>query len=177
MDSIQAATCEDRWTVTNLRKQLEQLTDNMTDMEDMSRRNKVCRVGLPEGADAAGFLRANLSKWMPSLKDRNIEIDRACMMEEEATLIGCVLSSSVYWDGMPGQKAYPVKLMQDNVSQITTDKRKSFNPILKKMMDLGLQPFLIYPVAIKLWHKGEQLMFKKRRILSIHCQRRYAAAL
>ncbi len=37
-------------------------------------------VGLPEGAEgsnAAGFLRVNLSKWIPSLKGRDIEIDRA----------------------------------------------------------------------------------------------------
>ncbi len=37
-------------------------------------------MGLPEGAegsDAAGFLRVNLSKWIPSLRGRDIEIDRA----------------------------------------------------------------------------------------------------
>ncbi len=30
-----------------------------------------------EGPDAAGFLRVNLSKWIPSLRGRDIEIDRA----------------------------------------------------------------------------------------------------
>ncbi len=37
-------------------------------------------VGLPEGmeeSDMASFLRVNLSKWIPSLKGHNIEIDRA----------------------------------------------------------------------------------------------------
>ncbi len=80
VDSVQAAAREDRRTVTDLRNQLEQLTEKMTDMEDRSRRNNVRLVGLPEGAEgsnAAGFLRVNLSKWIPSLKDRNIEIDRA----------------------------------------------------------------------------------------------------
>ncbi len=56
----------------------------MTDIEDRSRRNNVRLVGLPEGAegsDVAGFLRVNLSKWIPSLKGRdNIEIDRAHRM-------------------------------------------------------------------------------------------------
>ncbi len=45
----------------------------MIDMEDRSRRNNVRLVGLPEGMegpDAAGFLRANLSKWIPSLRGR-----------------------------------------------------------------------------------------------------------
>ncbi len=51
----------------------------MTDMEDRCRRNNVRLVGLPEGMegpDAASFLRANLSKWIPSLRGRDIEIDR-----------------------------------------------------------------------------------------------------
>ncbi len=79
VDSVQAAAREDRRIVTDLRNQLERLTEKMTDMEDRSRRNNVRLVGLPEGAegsDAAGFLRVNLSKWIPSLKDRNIEIER-----------------------------------------------------------------------------------------------------
>ncbi len=80
VDSVQAAAREDRRTVTDLRNQLEQLTEKMTAMEDRSRRNNVRLVGLPEGAkasDAAGFLRVNLSEWIPSLKDHDIEIDRA----------------------------------------------------------------------------------------------------
>ncbi len=80
VDSVQAAAREDRRTVTDLGNQLERLTVKMTDMEDRSRRNNVRLVGLPEGAEgsnAAGFLRVNLSKWIPSLRDRNIETDRA----------------------------------------------------------------------------------------------------
>ncbi len=52
----------------------------MTDIEDRSRRNNVRLVVLPEGAEGsntAGFLRVNLSKWIPSLKGRDIEIDQA----------------------------------------------------------------------------------------------------
>ncbi len=70
----------------------------MTDMEDRSRGNNVRLVGLPEGAegsDAAGFLRDNLSRWIPSLGGRDIEIDQACMTEGK-TAIGRVLSSSVH---------------------------------------------------------------------------------
>ncbi len=51
----------------------------MTDIEERSRRNNVRLVGLPEGAEGsnvAGFLRVNLSKWIPSLKGHDIEIDR-----------------------------------------------------------------------------------------------------
>ncbi len=53
-----------------------------------------------------------------------------------------------------------MKCTQDNVtllffpdfSPATTIRRKAFNPVLKKMTALGLQPFLTYPVANKLRH-------------------------
>ncbi len=80
IDSVQAAARKDMRTVTDLRNQLERLTEMVTDIKDRIRRNNVRLVGLPEGAegsDVAGFLRFNLSKWIPSLKGRNIEIDRA----------------------------------------------------------------------------------------------------
>ncbi len=71
VDSVQAAAREDKRTVTDLKDQLERLTEKMTDMEDRCRRNNVRLVGLPEGMEgpeAAVFLRANLSKWIPSLR-------------------------------------------------------------------------------------------------------------
>ncbi len=80
VDSVRADTREDRNAVTDLRNQLERLTEKMTDMEDKSRRNNIRLVGLPEGmegSDVAGFLRVNLSRWIPSLRGRDIEIDRA----------------------------------------------------------------------------------------------------
>ncbi len=65
------------------------------------------------------------------------------------------------------RQAYPVKCAQDNVtllffpdfSPATAIRRKAFNPVLKKMTALGLQPFLIYPAVTKLRHKGEQKSF------------------
>ncbi len=80
VDSGQADAREDRRAVTDLRNKLERLTEKMTDIEDGGRRNNVRLVELPEGAEgtnAAGFLRVNLSKWIPSLRGRAIEIDRA----------------------------------------------------------------------------------------------------
>ncbi len=132
-------------------------------------------VGLPEGSDAAGFLRVNLSKWIPSLKDRDIEIDLAhCVYDgrknsdRPRTLIFRVLRWHDRSEILKGaRQAYPVKCTHDNVtllffpdfSPATTIRRKTFNPVLKKMTALGLQPFLTYPAVIKLWHKGEQRSF------------------
>ncbi len=83
-----------------------------------------------------------------------------------------------------------MKCAQDNVtllffpdfSPATTIRRKAFNPVLKKMTSLGLQPFLTYPAVIKLRHKGEQRMFDSPQkaedfISSLSQQKTYAAAL
>ncbi len=120
VDSVQAAAREDKRTVTDLKDQLERLTEKMTDMEDRSRRNNVRLVGLPEGMegpDAASFLRANLSKWIPSLRSRDIEIDRAHRVydggrgsDRPRTLIFRVLRWHDRSDILKGaRQAYPVK--------------------------------------------------------------------
>ncbi len=61
-------------------------------------------------------------------------------------------------------------------------RRKAFNPVLKKMTALGLQPFLTYPAVIKLRHKGEQSSFDSPQkaedfISSLSQQKTYAVAL
>ncbi len=196
VDSVQTAAREDRRTVTDLKNQLERLTEKMTDMENRCRRNNVRLVGLPEGAegpDAAGFLRVNLSKWIPSLRGRDIEIDRAhCVYDGgPRTLIFRVLRWHDRSDILKGaRQAYPVKCAQNNVtllffpdfSPATAIRRKAFGPVLKKMTVLGLQPFLIYPAVIKLRHKGEQKSFDSPQkaedfISSLSQQQTYAAAL
>ncbi len=99
----------------------------MTDIEDRSRRNNVRLVGLPEGTEgsnAAGFLRVNLSKWIPSLRGRDIEIDRAhCVYDggrgsdRPRTLIFRVLKWHDRSEILKGaRQAYPVKCAQDNVT-------------------------------------------------------------
>ncbi len=182
VDSVQAAAREDRRAVTDLRNQLERLTEKMTDIEDRSRRNNLRLVGLPEGAegsDVAGFLRVNLSKWIPSLKGRNIEIDRAHRVydgrknsDRPHTLIFRLLRWHDRLEILKGaRQAYPVKCMQDNVtllffpdfSPATAARRKSLVPVLRSMTALGLQPFLAYPAVIKLRHGGEQRSFDSLR--------------
>ncbi len=67
-----------------------------------------------------------------------------------------------------------MKCAQDNVtllffpdfSPATAIRRMAFNPVLKKMTALGLQPFLIYPAVIKLRHKGEQKSFETAAAVS-----------
>ncbi len=144
VDSVRADTREDRNAVTDLRNQLERLTEKMTDMEDKSRRNNIRLVGLPEGmegSDVAGILRVNLSRWIPSLRGRDIEIDRAHRVydgrknsDRPRTLIFRVLRWHDRLEILKGaRQAYPVKCTQDNVtllffpdfSPVAAAKRKS----------------------------------------------------
>ncbi len=182
VDSVQATTREDRSVIMDLRNQLERLAEKMTDMEDKSRRNNIRLVGLPEGmegSDVAGFLRVGLSRWIPSLRGRDIGVDRARRVcdggggsDRPRALIFRVLG----WRGgsevlRGARQAYPVKCTQDNVtllffpdfSPVTAAKRKSLVPVLRSMTALGLQPFLAYPAVIKLRHEGEQRCFSSLR--------------
>ncbi len=166
----------------DLRNQLERLTEKMTDMEDKSRRNNIRLVGLPEGmegSDVAGFLRVNLSRWIPSLRGRDIEIDWAHRIydgrknsDRPRTLIFRVLRWHDRLEILKGaRQAYPVKCTQDNVtllffpdfSPVTAAKRKSLVPVLRSMTALGLQSFLASPAVIKLRHGGEQRCFGSLR--------------
>ncbi len=128
----------------------------------------------------------------------DIEIDRAHCVHDGGrgsdrphTLIFRVLRWHDRSEILKGaRQAYPVKCAQDNVtllffpdfSPATTIRRKAFNLVLKKMTALGLQPFLTYPVVIKLRHKGEQKSFDSPQkvediISSLSQQKTYATAL
>ncbi|KAJ8332032.1 hypothetical protein SKAU_G00429860 [Synaphobranchus kaupii] len=171
------AVREDRQGIVELQKQVEKLTQKMADMEDRARQNNVRLVGLPEsleGSDAAGYLKANLAKWIPSLAGRGIEIDRAHRIyngrEQNSGRPRTLIFRLLRWQDRTAilreaRKAYPVKhhkstlLFFSDYSAPTTTKRKGFNPAIKDARDMGLQPFLIYPATLKLDHGGKKLTF------------------
>ncbi len=130
------------------------------------------------------------------MRGRDIEIDRAHRVydggrgsDRPRTLIFRVLRWHDRSEILKGaRQTYPVKCAQSNVtllffpdfSPATAIRRKAFNPVLKKMTALGLQPFL--PAVIKLRHKGEQMSFDSPQkaenfISSLSQQKTYAAAL
>ncbi len=116
-------------------------------------------------------------------------------MTEGGAPIGTLIFRILRWHDRSeilkgARQAYPVKCTQDNVtllffpdfSPATMIRRKAFNPVLKKMTALSLQPFLIYLAVIKLRHKGEQMSFDSPQktedfISSLSQQKTYAAAL
>ncbi len=154
VDSVRQRRAKIREQSRYLKDQLERLSPKkMTDMEDRSRRNNVRLVDFPEGMegpDAAGFLRANLSTWIPSLRGRDIEIDRAHRVYDGGRGLRSAAHSHlpcVYWDGMTDQISWKVlgrrirmKCAQNNVtllffpdfSPATAIRRKAFGPVLKK---------------------------------------------
>ncbi len=194
VDSVQAAAREDKRTVTDLKDQLERLTEKMTDMQmtdDRCRRNNVRLVGLPEGMegpDAASFLRANLSKWIPSLRGRDIEIDRAHRVydggrgsDRPRTLIFRVLRWHDRSDILKGaRQAYPVKCAQNNVtllffpdfSPATAIRRRHLVRFWRRWLHLVSSP----SSSIQRWlsygtkeNREASIPLRKRRILSVPC--------
>ncbi len=141
-----------------------------------------------EGPDAASFLRANLSKWIPSLRGRDIEIDRriACMMEGGAP-IGRALSSSVYWDGMTDQISWKVLGRRIRWSAHRTMSHCCFFLTLVRLQRSGERHLVRFwrrwlhlvsspSSSIQRWlsydTKGNReatIPLRKRRILSVPC--------
>ncbi len=191
VDSVQAAAHEDKRTVTDLKDQLERLTEKMTDMEDRCRRNNVRLVGLPEGMegpDAAVFLRANLSKWIPSLRGHDIEIDRAHRVYDGGRApIGRALSSSVYWDGMTDQISWKVLVRRIRWSAHRTMSHCCFFLTLVRLQRSGERHLVRFwrrwqhlvsspSSSIQRWlsygtkeNREASIPLRKRRILSVPC--------
>ncbi len=125
VDSVQAAAHEDKRTVTDLKDQLERLTEKLTDMEDRSRRNNVRLVGLPEGMegpDTVSFLRANLSKWIPSLRGRDIEIDRAHRVYDGGRGLRSAAHSHLPCTEMAWQIRYPERCSAGVSGEVRTEQ-------------------------------------------------------
>ncbi len=175
VDSVRAAAREDKRTVTDLKDRLGRLAGRVADVEGRCRRSGVGLVGLPGGMggpDAAVFLRANLSKWIPSLRGRDIEIDRARRVcgggggsDRPRTLIFRVLRWHDRSDVLGGaRRACPVGCAQNNVtllffpdfSPAAAVGREAFGPVLKRMAALGLRPFLVCPAVVGLRRGGER---------------------
>ncbi len=125
--SVRAAARGDGRAVADLGDRLGRLAEGVAGVEDRCRRNNVRLVGLPEGMEgpeAAVFLRAGLSGWIPSLGGRDIEVDRARRVcdggggsDRPRALIFRVLR----WHGGSGVlggagQACPVKCAQNSVA-------------------------------------------------------------
>ncbi len=134
------------------------------------------------------FLRANLSKWIPSLRGRDIEIDRAHRVydggrgsDRPRTLIFRVLRWHDRSDILKGaRQAYPVKCAQNNVTLL-------FFPDLVRLQRSGERHLVRFwrrwqhlvsspSSSIQRWlsygtkeNREASIPLRKRRILSVPC--------
>ncbi|MGH0171388.1 UNVERIFIED_CONTAM: hypothetical protein FKN15_061151, partial [Acipenser sinensis] len=79
-DILQSTVRSNKNDATLCKQLIEQLQDKAAEMKDRSQRNNLQLVGLPEseeGSDPIGFLKSMLPKWISSLADLQIEIERA----------------------------------------------------------------------------------------------------
>lgn len=176
IDSLQAALRASKHQANALHMEVNELKLKLTQMEDHSRMSNLRLVGLKEGeegSNAIAFLTTHLPKWIPSLKDRNIRIERAHRVyspkqEENArprTLIFKLLDYADRQAILKGARQQRIKhgdlelLFFPDYSQDTTNKRKAFTPVYKKMTSAGLQPFLRYPAQLKITHCGRSVEF------------------
>ncbi|KAL7390028.1 hypothetical protein ABVT39_013741 [Epinephelus coioides] len=170
LDTLQATVRANKREVNGLQQQVRELTSKITQMEDPSWRSNVRLVGLKEGeegSDTIGFLSTNLPKWIPSVGNRDICIERAHRLysrvnsEKDAnhprTLIFKLLDYSDRQAVLKGARVqhdgHPLLFFPD-YSRETTDRRREFAPVHKKITSLGLQPFLLYPAQLKIIYNG-----------------------
>lgn len=177
VDNLQAALRASKHEANALQQQVGDLTSRLTQMEDRSRMSNLRLIGLKEGeegSNAADFLVTNLPKWIPSLLGRTIRIERAHRLysaetttnsNRPRTLIFKLLDYTDRQAILKGARAHPAKHADQNLlffpdySRDTTNKRKAFVPVYKKMTSLGLQPFLRYPAQLKVTYQSRLFHF------------------
>lgn len=177
VDSLQATVRANNRDVQEHSELIAALNDKITEMEDRSRRNNLRLVGLAEsaeGSDPIGFLKANLPLWIPSLKGREIKIERAHRMyanersdDRPRTFIFKLLDYSDRQAILDGaREVFPISHDEQTLSffpdysAATGKKRKAFTDIKRKMIKSGLNAFLTYPAQLKVQFQRKTHVFK-----------------
>lgn len=158
---------------------LEKVQLNLALLEDYNRRNNVRITGIPnnsEGGNAVAFLQENLPKWLPSLAKTTIEIERAHRVRSAKsrgdfpeTMILRLLrhgDRTAILNGAraaakngPIQHAGSTLRFYADYSAQTSQRRKAFSGIQKKLREKGIMSFLIYPATLRISLHGEQHTF------------------
>lgn len=177
IETVQAEIRGVKREVNNCTSELDKLRLKISEIEDRERRNNVRLVGLAsnrEGGDAIGFLQKMLPKWIPSLGNKAIEIERAHRIygsnpNTEKTMIFKVLRYQDRQTILQGaRKATEKGPILDagktlrffaDYSAFTSQKRKVYVGIRKELQTRGIQSFLIYPATLRVNYKGKQLSF------------------
>lgn len=157
---------------------LDELQEKLWLYEDKARQNNLRLVGLPEGAEggnAIQFLQTQIPKWLPSLQGKVIEIERAHRLyanedstrKKARTLIFKLLRYNDRQAILKQSRNSPslnhegVKLwFFPDFSKGTSQKRKVMSERRKRLQQLGIESFLLYPAVVKVMNGREQIFFK-----------------
>ncbi len=148
---------------------LDALEQQVTDLQDYSRRSDLLLLELSEGAekyDPIGFLKQSLPIWIPSLVGRDIEIEHAHRVYSTASTDHSkpqvFLFKLLHYNDRnlildEARRHGPVKAGDGamlsffpDFSPATAKKRSSFSRIWKELKEEGLQTFFQYPATLKI---------------------------
>lgn len=189
MDVVRGLVTKVERVQTDTRTMKRQILDNTTGLEkfqqklalleDHNRRNNVRITGITagrEGDNATSFLQEMLPKWIPSLGNRVVEIERAHRIysphvkgsipqtmilkllrhgDRNAILKGARETSKT----APIQDAGKSLRFYADYSAHTSQRRKSFVGVQKYLREEGIPSFMIYPATLKITLGGEQRSF------------------
>ncbi len=150
-------------------KLADSLQEKLARIEDKSRQSNIRLVGLKEGVEGdepLGFIQ-NLPKWIPSLAGKEIEIERAHRIysgeRSKSTPRTFVFKMLRYRDRNAilngarnaGQILHigAALLFFPDYSTHTASKRRAMASARKKLTQLGISSFVVYPAVVKVTHR------------------------
>ncbi|KAL1255103.1 hypothetical protein QQF64_013164 [Cirrhinus molitorella] len=157
---------------------LVELQEKLWLYEDKSRQNNLRLVGLPEGAEggnAIQFLQTQIPKWLLALQGKVIEIERTHRLyaNEDSTRkkARTVIFKLLHYNdrqailkearNSPSLSYEGAKLwFFPDFSKGTSQKRKAISERRKRLQQLGIESFLLYPAVVKVLNDHEQILFK-----------------
>lgn len=168
-DNIQTAVRKVKHDSAEVKLIVDALQDKMARLENKSHQCNIRLVCLnegEEGSDPLGFVQTQLPLWIPSLKNRSIEIDRAHRIytgdsnrKGLRTLIFKLLRFQDRNAILKRARAAGQILHKGNsllyfpdYSNQTAMKRHKINQSRKRLTQLS--SFMIYPATIKVTHRG-----------------------
>ncbi|KAI3361658.1 hypothetical protein L3Q82_002025 [Scortum barcoo] len=177
VDRVQAETRAMKREVSSNTSDLEKMRVKVASLEDQDRRNNVRITGIAtgrEGGDAIAFLQDMLPKWIPSLGDAKIQIERAHRIRSnknngQATMIFKVLRyqdrNIILQGAREARKKAPIQdagrtiRFYADYSAFTSERRNAYGEVMKEVYERGIPAFLIYPATLRMTINGEQRTF------------------
>jgi len=153
VDWVQAETRAMKREVSNNTSDLEKMQLKVASLEDQDRRNNVRITGIAtgrEGGDAIAFLQDMLPKWIPSLGNVKIEIERAHRIRSnrnngQATMIFKVLRyqdrNTILQGACETRKNAPIQdagrtiRFYADYSAFTSERRKAYGEVMRMTID------------------------------------------